>query len=317
MTKYAVALGSNQGDRAHHLRAAADEISRLGSVLAVSALYETAPVGGPEQGPYLNAVLALESPLFAHDLLERLQTIESGHGRERTVRWGPRTLDLDIIAMEGGSIDITGLQIPHPRAAERRFVLDPLCDVWPDAVVGEEGLTAAEARERLGDQEVDLLMPDWVGDDENSGRYWVAGQLTLFLAIALAIIYDGSLPGTDLDGVRVGGALLLVMGGALILAAARSLGRALTIMPEPVSGASLVETGVYSKARHPMYGGVFLLMLGASLLLASLIGAVTSIGLLVFFWAKSGYEERRLRIAYPGYSAYRQRVPRRMIPYLI
>jgi 2-amino-4-hydroxy-6-hydroxymethyldihydropteridine diphosphokinase len=316
MTKYAVALGSNQGDRAHHLRAAADEIARLGPVLAVSALYETAPVGGPEQAPYLNAVLVVAANLAPHEMLGRLQAIETARGRERSVRWGPRTLDLDIVATDDGAVDTAELQIPHPRAPERRFVLEPLCEVWPDAVVSE-GLTAAEARVLVGDQEMDLLLPAWVGGDREQGRWWVGAQLTLLVAITIGIVYDGSLPDGTAAPVRIAGGLILALGAVLVLAAARSLGGALTIMPEPAPGADLVESGVYAHARHPMYGGVILVVLGLSLLLASVAGAVSSIALFAFFWAKSGYEERRLRIAYPWYSAYRRRVRRRMFPFLL
>lgn len=316
MTTYAIALGSNQGDRAQHLRVAVEEIGRLGDVSAVSGLYETAPVGGPEQGPYLNAVLVVAVDLAPHEMLGRLQAIETARGRERAARWGPRTLDLDIVATDDGAIDTAELQIPHPRAPERRFVLEPLCDVWPEAVVAD-GLTAAEARDLVGDQEVDLLLPTWVGAGGDQGRWWVGAQLTLLAAITFGIVYDGSLPDGTAVPVRIAGGLVLIIGGALVLAAARSLGGALTIMPEPVPGADLVEGGVYAHARHPMYGGVSLVTLGVSLLLASVAGALSSIALLAFFWAKSGYEERRLRVAYPWYTAYRRRVRRRMLPYLL
>jgi len=315
MTRYAVALGSNQGDRVRHLRMAVDEIGRLGSFLAVSGLYETAPVGGPDQGPYLNAVVVVEASLAPQEMLGRLQAIESDHGRERTVRWGPRTLDLDIVATDGDPVDTEELQIPHPRAAGRRFVLEPLSDVWPDAPVAD-GMTGRDARELVGDQEVDLLLPTWV-EEVGRGRVWVGAQLALLVAIALGLAYDGSLPGIGLEPLRLGGGLVLILGGALVLAAARSLGRGLTIMPQPVPGGVLVESGVYARARHPMYGGVVLGMLGVSLLLASPVGASLSIVLFAFFWAKSVYEERRLRIAYPWYTAYRSRVRRRMIPYLL
>jgi 2-amino-4-hydroxy-6-hydroxymethyldihydropteridine diphosphokinase len=315
MTRYAVALGSNQGDRVQHLRLAVGEIDRLGARLAVSGLYETDPVGGPEQGPYLNAVVVVEASLAPQEMLDRLQSIESDHARERGVRWGPRTLDLDIVASDGDPVDTEVLQIPHPRAAGRRFVLEPLCDVWPDALVANE-LTATEAKELVEDQEVDLLLPTWV-EEVGSGRVWVGVQLALLVAIALGVVSDGSLPGTPLGPMRLVGALTLILGGALVLAAARSLGRGLTIMPEPVPGGILVESGVYAHARHPMYGGVVLVMLGVSLLLASRVGASLSIVLFAFFWAKSVHEERRLRIAYPSYAAYRSRVRRRMIPYLL
>jgi 2-amino-4-hydroxy-6-hydroxymethyldihydropteridine diphosphokinase len=286
MTRYAIALGSNQGDRAGHLRASIDGMGRLGSVAAVSGLYETEPIGGPDQGPFLNAVAILDTALPPAQLLEGLQAIEAEHHREREVRWGPRTLDLDIVAVDGAPVDQTGLQIPHPRAAERRFVLQPLCEVWPEAEIGG-GATAGEALGSVAAQEVDLLAPSWVAvTGVDQGRYWVGAQLVWFATIAVGLVYDGSLPVSGFDPIRVSGGVLALIGTVVILLGARSLGRALTILPEPVRDASLVETGVYAHARHPIYGGVFLVMLGVSLLLASRAGVVLSVGLLLFFWAK-------------------------------
>lgn len=315
MTRYAVALGSNQGDRAGHLRSALDEMGELGHLRAVSGLYETDPVGGPAQGPYLNAVALLDSSHSPHELLRGLQRIEAAHGRVRYVPWGPRTLDLDIVAMEGARVDTDDLVIPHPRAAERRFVLEPLAEIWPQAPVG----VSSTAEEELGsviDQEVDLLAADWA-DPPTAGRYWVVAQVAWLGAIAIGIVGDGSLPGAGAHPARWIGAALAVAGAALAAAAVRTLGDALTIMPEPVPGARLVDQGVYARARHPIYGGVSLVMLGVSLALASVSGTLLSLGLLPFFFAKAGYEERRLRIAYQGYREYRDRVRHRMIPYLL
>jgi 2-amino-4-hydroxy-6-hydroxymethyldihydropteridine diphosphokinase len=317
MTRYAIGLGSNIGDRAGHLQAAVAEIESLGEMRRVSGLYETAAVGGPEQDPYLNAVVVVESQLSPEDLLDRLHSFESAHDRRRDVRWGPRTLDLDIIATDGDPVSTDKLQIPHPRAAERRFVLDPLRSIWPEAMIGG-GITAEEASHRVADQEVELLLSDWSDlAAPRQGRYWVGAQLVLLLAIGLAIVVDGSLPGSDRIVARGAGVVLLILGMVAALAAARALGRALTPMPAPLPEASLVESGIYARARHPIYGGVVLVMLGASLLFASLPAMLLSLALIVFFWAKSGYEERRLRVAYPGYRAYRSRVRRRMIPFLI
>lgn len=329
MTRYAIALGSNLGDRVGHLRAAVGEIGSLGAVEGISGLYETAPVGGPEQDPFLNAVVAVESSLAPRELLGQLQAIEAAHERDRAVRWSPRTLDLDIIAMDEGTVETPDLEVPHPRAVERRFVLEPLRDVWPEAMVGE-GLTAAKARELVEHQDVDLLASSWVDEGRAQGRYWVGGQLLLFVAIAIALVMDGSLPWAtpeDLDllvidsqptdGWRIVGGVLIIVGALGVVASARSLGRALTALPEPVQGADLVETGLYGYVRHPMYGAIVVAMLGTSLFLASTAATMLSLGLLVFFWAKSRYEERQLRIAYSGYMAYRIGVRRRMIPFLI
>jgi 2-amino-4-hydroxy-6-hydroxymethyldihydropteridine diphosphokinase len=160
MTRYAVALGSNQGDRMEHLRQAVDELSGLGVIEAVSALYETAPIGGPDQDPYLNAVVVLEADTAPEELLTALQQIEAVHDRVRTVRWGPRTLDLDIVTSDGPAMETPTLQVPHPRATERLFVLQPLSDVWPDAPISH-GLTAATAMKDVADQEVTMVAAEW------------------------------------------------------------------------------------------------------------------------------------------------------------
>ncbi len=163
MTRFAIALGSNEGARLEHLRRAVAELEDLGSVEAVSGVYETDPVGGPAQDPFLNAVAVLDTVSKPHDLLVSLQQIEAAHDRSREVHWGPRTLDLDIVSSDGAPVRTPDLQIPHPRAAERRFVLQPLCDVWPEAVVGV-GLTAAAARTLVSNQGVALLAESWLED---------------------------------------------------------------------------------------------------------------------------------------------------------
>jgi 2-amino-4-hydroxy-6-hydroxymethyldihydropteridine diphosphokinase len=122
-------LGSNVGDRRRFLREAIDS---LPDVTATSNVYETDPVGGPGgQGPYLNVVVAIESAATARQLLGMCHRIESAAGRER---WGPRTLDVDILWIDGETIDEPDLQVPHPRMASRRFVMVPLLDVAPDVV---------------------------------------------------------------------------------------------------------------------------------------------------------------------------------------
>ena len=153
MTRYAVGLGSNLGDRRNHLTTALAELAELGTVAAVSGLYETEPVGGPGQPPFLNAVAVVESSLEPAELLAELHRIESGHGRVREERWGPRTLDLDLIATEGEPVSTSFVVIPHPRSGERRFVLEPLVEVWPDATVSG-GVSAAEALSGVLDQTV-------------------------------------------------------------------------------------------------------------------------------------------------------------------
>lgn len=134
MTRTFIALGSNLGDRRAHLRTAVDS---LPGVRAVSPVYETDPVGGPEQGPYLNCVVELDCDLEPLALLGVCHRIESAAGRVRTTRWGPRTLDVDIVWMDGVQMDTERLTIPHPRWTERRFVLAPLRDLAPDLVPQE------------------------------------------------------------------------------------------------------------------------------------------------------------------------------------
>lgn len=125
-----IALGSNLGDREGFLRLA---VRGLGNVTKMSDVYETDPVGGPDdQGPYLNMVVEVETSLDPYALLRRCQGIEAEAMRQRMVRWGPRTLDVDIVAYDDIAVDSEDLTIPHPRFAERRFVLQPLADIAPE-----------------------------------------------------------------------------------------------------------------------------------------------------------------------------------------
>jgi 2-amino-4-hydroxy-6-hydroxymethyldihydropteridine diphosphokinase len=126
-----VGLGSNLGDRLDHLRRA---VAGLPDVVAVSPVYETDPVGGPAQGPYLNAVAELDTGLDPFQLLAACQRVERAAGRERRERWGPRTLDADVLLVDDLVVDEPELTVPHPRMWERRFVLAPLADLAPDLV---------------------------------------------------------------------------------------------------------------------------------------------------------------------------------------
>jgi 2-amino-4-hydroxy-6-hydroxymethyldihydropteridine diphosphokinase len=315
MTRYAISMGSNLGDRIGHLRHAIRQLSNAFSVVAVSSLYETEPVGGTEQDPYLNAVALVETHMTAHDLLGLLQGIEADHDRERKVHWGPRTLDLDVVVSDGDPVDDPpDLVIPHPRAAERRFVLQPLAEVWPEvAFVG--GATPRDALATITNQEVDLLARSWLDESGGQGPYWVAGQLAAFAAIGVATVLEGSLPDA-LEPLRIGGASLLLLGIALMMWSVRSLGRSLSAFPETVPGGALVETGPYRWVRHPIYTAVVAVLTGASVLLAAPTAAVLSVLLIAFFAAKAGYEERQLRISYPRYASYRSRVRARFVPKL-
>ena len=118
-----IALGSNLGDREHHLAFARAELEKLpqSRILAVTAPEETQPFGPPGQGPYLNQMVAIETELSPHDLLRALQDIETRAARVRDVRWGPRTLDLDIVKFDRQEVTEPSLTIPHPGLVSRDF----------------------------------------------------------------------------------------------------------------------------------------------------------------------------------------------------
>jgi len=136
MTPAHLALGSNLGDRIAYLQGAVTALASTAgiTVAAVSRVYETAPVGGPEQGPYLNAVVALRTNLGPAELLAVAHRIEDQAGRARTERWGARTLDIDLLLLGDTRLETPDLTIPHPRMWQRGFVLAPLADVAPERV---------------------------------------------------------------------------------------------------------------------------------------------------------------------------------------
>jgi 2-amino-4-hydroxy-6-hydroxymethyldihydropteridine diphosphokinase len=178
----AVALGSNVGDRLDHLESAVEALRSLGVVAAESPVYETAPIGGPDQGPYLNAVVLLDTELPAGDLLDGLLEIERAGGRQRREQWGPRTIDLDLLLYGAESIDRPGLTVPHPRMTRRRFVLDPLLDVWPDAVL-PDGTPLACFRDDVAGQEVERFI------DESGFNPWKALAVFAIFNVAAALIW--------------------------------------------------------------------------------------------------------------------------------
>jgi 2-amino-4-hydroxy-6-hydroxymethyldihydropteridine diphosphokinase len=136
-----VGLGSNLGDRAANLQSGIDVLREAGcEVVMCSQVYETAPVG-PAQPDYLNAVVRVRTCLDPHALLEIARRAEAAAGRERTTRWGPRTLDVDVLRCfdDAGrplTVDTADLVVPHPRMSERAFVRVPLSDIDPDAAAG-------------------------------------------------------------------------------------------------------------------------------------------------------------------------------------
>ena len=142
-----VALGSNLGDRMAHLRSA---VGGFDDVDAVSDVYETKPVGGPEQGPYLNMVVRLLTSATPRVLLGQCRASELEAGRVRVVRWGPRTLDADVLWIDGERVDAPDLVVPHPRMHERDFVLVPLSDVGADLLPDGYDPESCDGVVRLG-----------------------------------------------------------------------------------------------------------------------------------------------------------------------
>lgn len=143
MARMFLGLGSNIGDRRRWLREAVDSLSSVG-LGAISPVYETEPVGGPTgQRPFFNLVVELYTDLSARELLGVCHRLEAAAGRVRGERWGPRTLDVDILWMQDTEIGEPDLVIPHPRMWSRRFVLAPMRDIAPD-LVSAEALEASE-----------------------------------------------------------------------------------------------------------------------------------------------------------------------------
>ena len=133
MKRAFLALGSNLGDRRALLVAA---VAALDDVVAVSPVYETDPMGPPGQGPYLNIVVELRTERSARELLKVALELEAAAGRRRRVRWGPRTLDVDVLWVEGETVDEPDLSVPHPHMHERGFVMVPLGDLAPEMARG-------------------------------------------------------------------------------------------------------------------------------------------------------------------------------------
>jgi quinolinate synthase len=157
-------LGSNEGDRVARLRDARSLLEGLPgtTVSAESGLYLTAPVGGPKQGDFLNQVVELRTVLEPRELLDAALSIEEALGRKREVRWGPRSIDVDILWYHDFSSADADLEVPHPRMEERRFVLEPLAELAPDLVLAS-GRTVSEALSRVQEQRVMLLPSETSG----------------------------------------------------------------------------------------------------------------------------------------------------------
>jgi 2-amino-4-hydroxy-6-hydroxymethyldihydropteridine diphosphokinase len=136
MTRAYVGVGANLGDREATIRAA---IESLPGIVGVSELRETDPVGVADQPAFLNGAVALETDLAPRDLLDALLAVERELGRERRERWGPRTIDLDLLLYGDETIEEPGLTVPHPRLHERRFALEPLLDLDPELAIPGRG----------------------------------------------------------------------------------------------------------------------------------------------------------------------------------
>ncbi len=137
-------LGSNMGDRVAYVREA---VAALPEVVAVSGAFETEPVGGVEQEPFLNVVVELHTARSPRELLDLCQQREAAAQRVRTVRWGPRTLDVDVLWVDGESVTEPDLEVPHPRMFDRAFVLVPLADLAPDLLPDAYDVAAAAQAE--------------------------------------------------------------------------------------------------------------------------------------------------------------------------
>ena len=160
-----VSLGSNIGDRLAILDRAVRRLASLGRLRALSPLYESDPVGGVIQGPFYNAVAVVETETGAEVLVSRLLDIEVELGRVRGPRWGPRTIDLDLVMHGDTVIRTASVSVPHPRYRERRFVLEPLVSVWPEAR-DPDGTLVVDMLPGVADQHVHMVEGlGWRGND--------------------------------------------------------------------------------------------------------------------------------------------------------
>lgn len=146
MTRAFIGLGANLGDPPAQLRTALEAIDPLGRMLAVSPFYRSAPMGPTDQPDFCNAVCALETGLAAPALMDALLAIERGMGRLRTVKWGPRLIDLDLLHVDGVHCATETLTLPHPGIGQRSFVLVPWADIAADTAVPGVGLIDEAAR---------------------------------------------------------------------------------------------------------------------------------------------------------------------------
>ncbi len=307
MTVAAVSLGSNLGDRRQNLLDARTALEDLGAVVAVSPVYRTAPVGVEGHPDYLNAIVLLDTDLSARQLLRGLLAIEQQAGRVRGETPLPRTVDLDVVLFGEERHDEEGLVVPHPRMLERRFVLQPLSDVWPDAPV-PGGRPLREALEKVSDQE---LTP------ADRGSWWVGVQAVVAAVLLAAVIWDVGSLGLSGSWFQWVGRGLVALGAVQAILGLRHLGRQLTAFPEPIDSGVLVTEGIYGAVRHPLYGANVLLLAGLALHQNSVWAVIVAAAGAGFYGLKAVAEERRLQFRYPGYAAYQDEVRARLIPFVV
>lgn len=299
-------MGSNLGDRRHLLSEARRALDDLGTVVAVSPLYRTEPVGVDDHPEYLNGVVLVETSLAPRQILRALLSIERSLGRSRGEEPLPRPIDLDLLLVDAEIVDEPDLTLPHPRMMDRRFVLEPLRDVWPDAPVpGPDSLSAALAR--VADQRV---------SPADQGGAWVAGQAVVIGLLLWAVIWDRGSLGLSGTWHEWTGRVLIVGAAVQAIAGLRTLGSLLTAFPEPTRQGKLIDRGIYGVVRHPLYGANVLLMVGLALHQNTRWGIVVAAVGAGFYAAKALAEERRLRFRFPGYEDYEARVRARLVPFV-
>ncbi len=184
MSRAFLGLGSNQGNRLALLRKAEARLAATPGirVVAHSSVYETEPVGLTDQPWFLNRVLLIETTLEPHGLLNVLQQVEDSLGRTHTVRWGPRTIDIDLLLYDDRTMASERLSIPHPELPHRRFVLLPLAEIDPDALL-PDGRSVRDLLDALGDSQRmrKIASPGMRGDREELG--WVTPTMLIIPAI--------------------------------------------------------------------------------------------------------------------------------------
>ncbi|MEM7008076.1 MAG: 2-amino-4-hydroxy-6-hydroxymethyldihydropteridine diphosphokinase [Thermodesulfobacteriota bacterium] len=155
-----ISIGSNLGDRIENCKKAIDEMGAFSKVVKVSSFYETEPVGKEDQPEFINLAAEIDTELPPYELLSELNKIEHKLGRERHEKWEPRIIDLDIIFYDDLLSKNDGLQIPHPRAHLRRFVLEPICEIDPEFVHPEYKLTVSELLKNINDDKAVIKIVD-------------------------------------------------------------------------------------------------------------------------------------------------------------